>query len=112
MPRAPRPPRSSTPVSHVARCAGATAPASAPAPRVHRARLPAPLERGTKVRVLEGPFAGEIGVVQEDDGKGKARVMVGLIAVRLDVKNLVAQREGSARPRLSSSHRKPRPARS
>lgn len=64
------------------------------------------------MRVLEGPFAGETGVVQEDDGKGKARVMVGLIAVRLDVKNLATEVEGPARPRLSSSHRRPRTSRS
>jgi hypothetical protein len=38
--------------------------------------------------------------------------MVGLIAVRLDVKNLSVQAEGPARPRLSSSHRRPRMSRS
>lgn len=71
-----------------------------------------PFERGARVSVLKGPFAGKVGVVQELDGKGGARVMLGLLAVRLDVKNLVSEVEGRGRPRLSSSHRKPLPARS
>ncbi len=73
---------------------------------------PASVERGARVSVLKGPFSGKVGVVQELDGKGGARVMLGLLAVRLDVKNLVVPVEGRARPRLSSSHRKPLPARS
>jgi hypothetical protein len=72
----------------------------------------APVERGTRVRVLEGPFAGKVGVVQELDGKGGARVLLGLLAVRLAVKDLVALLEGRARPLLSSSHRKRVPVRS
>ena len=72
----------------------------------------APVDKGARVRVLEGPFAGKVGVVQELDGKGGARVMLGLLAVRLDVKDLVACAEGRERPLLSSSHRKPVPARS
>ena len=71
-----------------------------------------PFERGARVTVLKGPFAGKVGVVQELDGKGGARVMLGLLAVRLDVKNLVSEAAGRGRPRLSSSHRKPLPARS
>lgn len=72
----------------------------------------APVEKGTRVRVLDGPFVGKVGAVQELDGKGGARVMLGLLAVRLDVKDLVACAEGRVRPRLSSSHRKPLPVRS
>jgi hypothetical protein len=64
------------------------------------------------VRVLEGPFAGRVGVVDEVDAKGGARVMLGLLAVRLAVKNLIALGEGRNRPLLSSSHRKPLPVRS
>jgi hypothetical protein len=71
-----------------------------------------PIEKGARVRVLEGPFAGKVGVVQELDGKGGARVMLGLLAVRLAVKDLVGLMEGRARPLLSSSHRKPLPVRS
>ena len=72
----------------------------------------APVEKGVRVRVLEGPFSGKVGLVQELDGKGGARVMLGLLAVRLAVKDVVACAEGRARPRLSSSHRKPQPVRS
>jgi hypothetical protein len=68
------------------------------------------VERGTRVRVLRGAFSGKVGVVHELDGKGNARVMLGLLAVRLDVKNLVPC--GGGRPVLSSSHRKPIPDRS
>ncbi len=70
------------------------------------------IERGTRVHVLKGPFSGKVGVVHELDGKGGARVMLGLLAVRLEVGNLVPAVEGRGRPRLSSSHRKPIPARS
>jgi hypothetical protein len=70
------------------------------------------LERGARVRVLKGPFSGKVGVVHELDGKGGARVMLGLLAVRLEVNNLVPAVEGRGRPVLSSSHRKPIPARS
>lgn len=66
------------------------------------------IERGTRVRVLAGPFAGKDGAVQELDGNGGARVMLGLLAVRIDVQDLVSA-EGHGRPRLSSSHRRPNP---
>jgi hypothetical protein len=71
-----------------------------------------PIQKGTRVRVLKGAFSGKVGVVHELDGKGGARVMLGLLAVRLEVNNLVSDAEGRARPLLSSSHRKPLPARS
>jgi hypothetical protein len=70
------------------------------------------IEKGTRVRVLEGAFSGKVGVVQEVDGKGGARVMLGLLAVRVDVKDLVRCTEGRHRPILSSSYRKPVPVRS
>ena len=69
------------------------------------------IEKGTRVRVLAGPFVGKIGVVQELDGKGHARVMLGLLATRVAVKDLIGSAEGKARRALSSSHRKPIPAR-
>jgi hypothetical protein len=71
----------------------------------------APVERGARVRVLAGPFAGKVGIVQELDGKGRARVMLGLLATSLKVKDLVASDQRKGRPTLSSSHRKPLPAR-
>jgi hypothetical protein len=71
----------------------------------------APVERGARVRVLEGPFAGKVGIVQELDGKGGARVMLGLLATSVKVKDLIASAPGKGRPTLSSSHRKRLPAR-
>ncbi len=73
---------------------------------------PVVIERGARVKVLKGPFSGKVGVVHELDGKGGARVMLGLLAVRLEVGNLVSAVESRGRPLLSSSHRKPIPARS
>jgi hypothetical protein len=70
------------------------------------------IEKGARVRVLDGPFAGKVGVVHELDGKGGARVMLGLLAVRLAVKDLALSVERRSRPLLSSSHRKPLPVRS
>jgi hypothetical protein len=70
------------------------------------------IEKGAKVRVLKGPFSGKVGVVHELDTKGGARVMLGLLAVRLEVTNLMPCVEDRGRPVLSSSHRKPIPARS
>jgi hypothetical protein len=72
----------------------------------------APIERGARVRVIEGPFSGTIGVVHELDGKGKARVMLGLLAVRIAVRDLAVWGDHRDRPVLSTSHRKRRPARS
>jgi len=72
----------------------------------------APIEKGARVQVLDGPFEGKTGVVQELDGKGGARVMLGLLAVRIAVKDLIVSTEGRDRPVLSSSHRRPIPARS
>jgi len=70
------------------------------------------IDKGSRVRVLEGPFAGKVGVVQDLDGKGGARVMLGLLAVRLAVADLAVSVERRNRPLLSSSHRKPVPVRS
>ncbi len=70
-----------------------------------------PIDKGARVRVLEGPFCGKVGVVQELDGKGRARVMLGLLAVRVDVRELVRCAEGRNRPVLSTSHRKRMPVR-
>lgn len=72
----------------------------------------APIGRGTRVRVLKGPFSGKVGLVSEVDGKGGARVMLGLLAVRLNVEHLTPLVDGGRRPVLSTSHRKPAPVRS
>jgi len=71
----------------------------------------APIDRGAKVLVLAGPFVGKEGVVQELDGRGAAKVMLGLLATRLDVTDLAIAGDGKSRPVLSSSHRKPLAAR-
>ena len=108
----PDPLREAAPFRHLAHRA---ANGEGRGPRAVLRRRPvkaAAIARGARVSVLKGPFAGKTGVVQEVDGKGGARVMLGLLAVRIDVKNLVSAAEGRGRPRLSSSHRKPLPARS
>ena len=70
-----------------------------------------PIEKGTRVRVLAGPFANKAGVVEELDSKGRARVRLGLLAATLSLKDIVASTEG-VRPMLASSHRRPRGSRS
>ena len=119
-----------TPVPRPATASGERAPeeregareSARPVPRERAPRLPralprrslvtevdptAPIEKGTRVQVLAGPFRGKVGVVQELDGKGAARIMLGLLATRVEVKELVAAAEGKDRPQLGSSHRKP-----
>ncbi len=89
-------------------------------PRIMMVRRPlvtevdpsAPIEKGTRVQVLAGPFRGKVGVVQELDGRGAARVILGLLATRVEVKELIAAAEGKDRPALASSHRKPMGVRS
>ncbi len=65
------------------------------------------IDRGTLVRALTGPFAGQGGVVQELDGKGGARVLFGLLAARVELRDLTIADKKRGRPVLSSSHRKP-----
>jgi ribosomal protein L24 len=65
------------------------------------------IEKGTRVQVLTGPFRGKLGVVQEIEPGGVARVMLGLLATHVDTKDLIAAAEGKDRPALASSHRKP-----
>ncbi|WP_437958194.1 hypothetical protein WME76_00100 [Sorangium sp. So ce119] len=65
------------------------------------------LEKGSRVRVLRGPFGDKIGVVSELDGRGGARVLLGLLSTRLEIDDLELVVEGRERPALSTSHRKP-----
>ena len=67
----------------------------------------APIEKGTRICVLDGPFSGKIGTVSELDGKGGARVLFGLLAARLRVVDIVACADKKERHKLSSSHRRP-----
>jgi transcription antitermination factor NusG len=50
---------------------------------------PQPVREGHLARVSKGPFAGQVGVVQEVDAKGTARVMVGLLATRMPIDDLI-----------------------
>jgi len=63
------------------------------------------LEVGTQVRVLGGPFAGRVGVISELDGKGGARVTLGLLSARVLLENLRLAR-AITRPSLKTSHRR------
>lgn len=46
------------------------------------------LVRDDRVRVLRGAFAGQMGVVQEVDGRGGVRLLVGKLAMKLDAADL------------------------
>lgn len=126
--RAKASPASSASSGRTARtAAAATAAAPAPPPaRAGRAKAspaeptestptePA-FERGARVRVTGGPFAGKTGVVQAMVGRRSARVLFGPLPVQIDVDDLAPSEPaagGRGRLRLSSSHRKPVPARS
>jgi transcription antitermination factor NusG len=63
--------------------------------------------KGATVKVLAGPFEGKVGVVQELDGKGGARVVLGTMSSWVPVADLGADSTGRERPSFRSSHRKP-----
>ena len=72
-------------------------------------------ERGARVKVTSGPFAGKSGVVQALVGRRSARVLLGPLPVQIDLDDLAPSEPaagGRGRLRLTSSHRKPVPARS
>jgi hypothetical protein len=50
---------------------------------------------GTRVRVLTGPFEGKEAVVAELDGRGGARIRLGLLATRVDVREVTATSEAT-----------------
>jgi hypothetical protein len=65
-----------------------------------------PVEKGTRVRVLVGPFVGKVGVVSDLDVRtGRARVLLGLLSTTCNVTDLIAARERDRKP-LMSSHRR------
>jgi hypothetical protein len=59
------------------------------------------------VEVLAGPFEGKVGVVQELDGKGGARVVLGTMSSWVPLADLKQEIAGRERPPFRSSHRKP-----
>jgi hypothetical protein len=65
------------------------------------------MEKGARVKVLRGPFLEKIGVVAELDGRGSARVLLGLLSTRIEVSDLALVPEGRERPSLQTSHRRP-----
>ncbi|MDI3282720.1 hypothetical protein [Polyangium sp. 15x6] len=84
--------------------------APAPAPAASSSASPAApttMEKGARVRVLSGPFADKIGVLGELDGRGGARVLLGLLSTRIEVTDLALVPEGRERPAIQSSHRRP-----
>ncbi len=68
---------------------------------------PAVMEKGARVRVLQGPFADKVGVVAELDGRGGARVLLGLLSTRIEASDLEVVPEGRERPAMQTSHRRP-----
>ncbi len=114
--RSPVPVRRPEPAPAPEQPAKVPAPPRAPRP----ARRPAgvaevdatvPIERGSWVQVLRGPFEGKVGMVQDLNARG-ARVLLGLLAIRLELTDLVVSNDTRDRPVLASSPRKPLPARS
>ena len=93
------------PIVKIAEAARDRRDAGAPSADVTNVDTKAIIERGSRVQVLDGPFVGKLGVVQELDGKGGARVMLGLLAAHLEVKDLAVS--SARRPVLGSSHRRP-----
>ncbi len=83
-------------------------PAPPPTPRPRRpGRRRPPIQTGATVHVLAGTFQGKVGVVQELDGKGGARVVLGTMSIWVPVGDLTQEASARARPPLRSSHRKP-----
>ncbi|APR82894.1 TolA protein [Minicystis rosea] len=115
-PEAPKPPKPARPAPSEQ---AAPAPAAAPRPPrvepVSNGGAPAAstekvgtLDKGSRVRVCSGPFAEKVGVIGELDGRGGARVLLGLLSTRLELSDLEPVIEGRAeRPAIQSSHRKP-----
>jgi hypothetical protein len=93
------------PIVKIAEAARDRRDAGGPSADVANVDTKAAIERGSRVQVLDGPFLGKLGVVQELDGKGGARVMLGLLAAHLEVKDLAVA--AARRPVLGSSHRRP-----
>jgi hypothetical protein len=115
-PRAPQTPRDAVTTVAIGLDGGAETPPNPPIEPKPAAAIeprpaspappPAELEKGSKVCVLSGPFAGKVGVLGELDGRGGARVLLGLLSTRLDLTALEPALDGRERPAIQSSHRK------
>lgn len=62
-------------------------PAADPPPRREAHGEPT-WEKGAKVGILSGPFAGKVGTIAEVEGGRSARVLLGLLSARLDLAQL------------------------
>jgi hypothetical protein len=65
------------------------------------------VQKRATVLVLAGPFEGKVGVVQELDGKGEARVVLGTMSSWVPVVDLTLDGQSRERPPFRSSHRRP-----
>jgi hypothetical protein len=54
-------------------------------------------EKGAKVGILSGPFAGKVGTIAEMEGARSARVLLGLLSTRLDIAQLKLLDVGAAK---------------
>jgi hypothetical protein len=80
--------------------------ASRPAPEAARSGESA-WEKGAKVGILTGPFAGKVGTIAEMEGTRSARVLLGLLSARLDVASLtLLDASGAPRPAAEAALRK------
>jgi hypothetical protein len=102
-PKTPAPP----PVAQPSEGDAPRAQAPAHQPQAAAPAAPTTIEKGARVKVLSGPFAEKVGVIGELDGRGGARVLLGLLSTRIDVTNLELVPEGRERPAIQSSHRRP-----
>lgn len=53
-------------------------------------------EKGARVGILHGPFAGKVGTIAEMEGARSARVLLGLLSARLDISSLTLLDAGAA----------------
>jgi hypothetical protein len=60
-----------------------------------------PIEVGARVRVVRGPFEGKVATVHALEGKGAARIRLGLLSTRLPVADLALEAEGPGVARIS-----------
>ena len=71
------------------------------------------VDAGDQVRILVGPFAGKVGTLVDLDGRGGAKVALGLLSARVDQRGLAAANATNGysgghggRPAFRSSHRR------
>jgi hypothetical protein len=101
--------KTAAPEPTAARVAAAHGTAAGP-PEALRAASDQPIDKGARVEVLTGPFAGRVGVVGDLDGRGGARVLLGLLSTRVALADLARAPEPAQRPPTPPSQRRVGPA--